>query len=384
MKIFLTNTLLISAFSFSFFAFAQQQQRAGYATHFDGLGTPYGGCGVPDQYVGSEDYVALNVFNAPNTGSSDFTRPLTGADVAYMGEFQNGLNCGRWVKVTISADCLNGQNGGELGKGFCTGTNASWQNDGYSGATKYMLVADACGDNNGWCRQSQYHLDLHTPSLNTFEQNNVPVQTMYPTHFNNREITWEYVNAPNYIGDINIYFMQNSFEYWSSIFITNLEKGIHGIEQKVGNSWVKLKMNSDMGQAYLLDPSVQTFQIRVIDANDAYIQNGREYTFELPVACEGNCSQPATAATYQTYNQPPITTGINAPSSTPAILLFPNPTQHTVQIKNHLGGNWILYNNVGQLITQGNMGVIDCSDYTSGVYFLELDQKWYRFVKTAN
>jgi hypothetical protein len=207
---------------------------------------------------------------------------------------------------------------------------------------------------------------------------------MYPTHFNNREITWEYVDAPNYTGDIKIYFMKDSDKWWASIFITNLEKGIHGIEQKVGNTWVKLKMNSDMGQAYLLDHSTQTFQIRVIDATDSYIQNGREYTFELPTACGGKCSQPATASIYQTYDPNPITTGTHAQSSASPILLFPNPTQHSIQIKNYLGENWILYNNVGQLITQGNTGIIDCSDYTSDVYFLELDHKWYRFVKTEN
>jgi hypothetical protein len=123
MKIFIKWIILIATFLFSLLVSAQQS-RAGYATHFDGLGNPYGGCGVPDQYVGSDDYVALNVFNTPNTGASYFARPLTGADIAYMGEFQNGLNCGRWVKVAVSEDCLNGQNGGELGNGFCTGTNA--------------------------------------------------------------------------------------------------------------------------------------------------------------------------------------------------------------------------------------------------------------------
>lgn len=356
------------------------QQQVGYATHFDGFGIPYGGCGVPQEFVGSEDFVALNVFNKPNTGSSDYTRPITTANASVMGEFNNGLNCGRWVKVTVAEDCLNGQNGGELGKGFCTGTNALWENDGYSGAIKYMLVADACGDNNGWCRESPYHLDLHTTSLNTFEKNNVPVNTMYPTHFNNRKISWEYVDAPNYAGDIKIYFMENSFEYWSSIFITNLEKGIHGIEQKVGGNWVKLNMNSDMGQAYLLDPSTKTFQIRVIDANDDYIQNGREYTFKMPAACGEKCPKAATPTTYQTYN--PITTTINHPTASSVLVLFPNPTQHSIQLKNHSGENWILYNEMGKLITQGNQESIDCSFLSSGMYFLEINQKWHRFVKT--
>ncbi len=32
-----------------------------YATHFDGIGQPYGGCGVPENLVGYPYYLALNV-----------------------------------------------------------------------------------------------------------------------------------------------------------------------------------------------------------------------------------------------------------------------------------------------------------------------------------
>ena len=32
-----------------------------YATHFDGIGTPYGGCGVPEPLIGYPHYLALNV-----------------------------------------------------------------------------------------------------------------------------------------------------------------------------------------------------------------------------------------------------------------------------------------------------------------------------------
>ncbi len=50
--------------------------------------------------------------------------------------------------------------------------------------------------------------------------------------------TWEYVPSPDYSGDINIYFTVNSHKYYPGIMINNLPNGIHGIEQKVGNSWV--------------------------------------------------------------------------------------------------------------------------------------------------
>ena len=37
----------------------------GNATYFSGLGSPYGGCGLPQANLDSQDFVALNVFNTP-------------------------------------------------------------------------------------------------------------------------------------------------------------------------------------------------------------------------------------------------------------------------------------------------------------------------------
>jgi|GEM_PF-1879987 hypothetical protein len=285
-----------------------QEKYTGVATHFEALGTPYGGCGVPPDLVETEYFVALNVYHSPGVGTS-WPRPLTGADTVYMGEFKNGRNCGRWVRVSIMEDCIGGTNDGALGQEFCRGGNAQWTHDKYSYAVLNMIVTDACGDNNGWCRDSRYHLDLHTSSLNNFEKDGQKVADMLPAHFNNRKIEWEYIKAPNYTGDIDIYFMQNSQQYWASVLIGHLENGIHDVEQKVGGEWVKLKTNSDMGQAYLLDPSEQPYRIRVWDADDKLINNGREYIFSLPASCGGRCPVPATKASYQTYD--PVVTSVN-------------------------------------------------------------------------
>ena len=165
---------------------------SGVSTHFEALGTPYGGCGVPPDLVETDYYVALNVYDSPGIGTM-WPRPLKGQDTLYKGEFNNGRNCGRWVKVAIMEDCIGGTNDGALGQAFCRGSNAKWMNDQYSYAYLNMIVTDACGDNNGWCRDSKYHLDLHTPSLNKFEKAGVAVADMYPTHFNNRKISWEYI-----------------------------------------------------------------------------------------------------------------------------------------------------------------------------------------------
>src|SRR4030081_1296840 len=37
----------------------------GNAPFFSGLGAPYGGCGLPQTNLDSQDFVALNVFNTP-------------------------------------------------------------------------------------------------------------------------------------------------------------------------------------------------------------------------------------------------------------------------------------------------------------------------------
>lgn len=362
-------------------SFCGGQVFEGHATHFDGLGTPYGGCGVPTEYVGTDAFVALNVFNTPNTGPEDFTRPIAPEDQEIMGEFQNGLNCGRWVKVTILEDCIGGPNSGVLGEGFCNEAGSSYQNDNYSGAVQYMIVTDACGDNNGWCRDDPFHLDLKTSSVNQFEIDGEPVVDMLPGSFNNRKIGWEYVEAPNYQGDIKVHFMQDSFEWWASIFITNLKNGIHGVQQKVDGEWVNLQMNGDLGQAYLLqNTQLKTFTIRVIDADDQLINNEREYSFDLPEECvTARCSDPATEVDVSVSN--PILSVEK--SLNHAISIFPNPATDQLTIQNLKGQEWSLYNAWGEFQTQGTEPIVDLQNLESGLYLLKIKEANYKVVKSG-
>ncbi len=82
----------------------------GNATYFDALGAPYGGCGLPQAQLDSPHFVALNVYDTPRDYNF-YPRPLTGADVSKMGMWNNGLNCGRCVQVSIGDYC-NGVNDG--------------------------------------------------------------------------------------------------------------------------------------------------------------------------------------------------------------------------------------------------------------------------------
>ncbi|MDG6106305.1 RlpA-like double-psi beta-barrel domain-containing protein [Dactylosporangium aurantiacum] len=157
----------------------------GNATHFDGLGAPYGGCGLPQAELDSQHFVALNVYNTPGDSSTYYPRPMAASLGSKIGAWDNGRNCGRWVTVTIDDYCT-GLNDGAPGQPFCRG--GSWIADGYNGATLTMLVADSCGDGNAWCRDDPHHLDLATGSLNAFTRNGAPVGDMYPTHWGNRRI----------------------------------------------------------------------------------------------------------------------------------------------------------------------------------------------------
>src|SRR4051812_41199060 len=72
----------------------------GNATYFAGLGSPYGGCGLPQSALDSQNFVALNVFATPGDYGWH-QRPIPASMSNIIGSFDNGLNCGRYVQVTI-------------------------------------------------------------------------------------------------------------------------------------------------------------------------------------------------------------------------------------------------------------------------------------------
>ncbi|GIF20299.1 hypothetical protein BJ973_001795 [Actinoplanes tereljensis] len=299
----------------------------GNATYFDALGAPYGGCGIPQAELDSQDFVALNVYNTP--GDYNFyPRPVT--DAAKIGAWNNGLNCGRFVKVSIGDYCT-GVNDGAQNQAFCR--NGSWVADAYNGATLTMIVADSCGDSNAWCRDDPNHLDLSKPSLNKFAAG-------LSDHWNNRHVSWEYVTAPAYSGDIKVGFLQGAQVYWPAIAVSHLANGIHGVEYYSGGAWQTAKMNSDMGQSYILGGTAP-FQIRVRDVNGQLINNGRTYTFGLPSSCGTQCSQAYTATSYTTSDGGTSTTSPTTSSSpTPsASTTTPVPTG-ACSATNTVVGSW--------------------------------------------
>lgn len=269
----------------------------GSSTWFDGLGSPYGGCGLPQAVLDTQDFVALNVYDTPRDYGF-YPRPVTGANAGRVGLWNNGLNCGRFVRVQIGDYCT-GVNDGAPNQAFCRG--GSWVADAFNGATLTMVVADSCGDGNAWCRDEPYHLDLSRPSLARFTRNGAPVGDLLPDRFNNRRMTWSFVPAPGYSGDISIGFLANAQRWWAAIAVSHLPNGIHGVEYFADGAWRPAAMNGDMGQSYVIGGTTAgatTFQIRVRDAADALIGGGRVYRFGLPAACSTQCSAPYTRVDY--------------------------------------------------------------------------------------
>ena len=270
----------------------------GNATWFDNLGSPYGGCGLPQDQLETQNWIALNVYDTPGDYAM-YPRPMAANDPK-VGMFDNGRNCGRWVRVTIDDYCT-GLNDGAAGQSFCR--NGSWVADTYNGATLDMLVADSCGDPNAWCRDDPYHLDLAHAAINRFVKNGAEVGDLEPAHWGNRHVTWEFIEAPHYSGDIEIGFIQGSEKWWAGVSINHLPNGIHGVENFTGGAWAPATMNVDMGQSFLLKPTTTggtDYRIRVKDVDDEYLFGGREYAFSLPSSCGGKCSAPRTVVSYTT------------------------------------------------------------------------------------
>jgi len=306
----------------------------GMATHFLGIGYPYGACGVSDEIAATEaamdtlsgqgdptDYVALNVYDTPGNYASPGTlgrRPLTGSDTALMGTYRNGLNCGRWIKLTLGDTC-DGVNDGAMNQPFCR-QGTGWHPNSYTGSGLYAIVFDQCTDGNAWCRDSKYHVDLHTSILSHLRKdgqilpplaklvldasgkpkadpNNPYAREYVVTGFENPKISWDFVKAPNYQGEPRFWFSLDAKLWYMRMMVTHLPNGIHGVEQWTQGAWKKATMDGDAGQLWNLpDPSTKTVKLRLIDADDELAMGGRTWTMDYPASCGTSCSKPATAA----------------------------------------------------------------------------------------
>ncbi len=266
--LYLFSPLLLCAQSFA------DEVHVGSATYFGGLGSPAGGCGLPQEIVESNQFLALNVQNANSS---------------IPGEFDHGRNCGRWVEVTLSKFCKNADGSDRWNTDFCSG--GYWGEGALSGVKAYFIVADSCNDGNLWCRQDRYHLDLSAAGLSVFGGG------MNVSTWRNPQVTWRYVDAPDYSGDVQIGFARNASRGWPTILIKHLQRGIHRVEQWVNGQWLAQPMLLTLGQVFTLtNVGQEPYRIRLFDAYDQPIQNQRVYSFSMP---DGGCGKAFNEVSYQ-------------------------------------------------------------------------------------
>jgi hypothetical protein len=304
----------------------------GNATHFPGFGSSYGGCGLPQDVLDSQNFVSLNVFDTPGD-YSPHPRPLPTSESHRIGRWENGRNCGRYVQVTIGNLCT-GINDGAQGKPFCR--EGSWVGDDFNGATLTMVVADGCADATAWCRDDPDHLGLSTSSLARFTKNGVSVGRIPPENWNNRHVSWSYVPTPNYSGDLELGFLRDSQASRPVLAVSHLPNGIHGMEyQDPNGTWQQAQPNGDMGQAFVLSPASvggTDYRIRVRDVADALVNRGRVYRFGLPAACSTRCADSYTRVDYST-EEGPVTTSSDVWTTAPQVTTTEVTTTTTTTVE---------------------------------------------------
>ncbi|MCX6111331.1 MAG: hypothetical protein NTZ90_17180 [Proteobacteria bacterium] len=243
------------------------------ATYFGGLGSPNGACGMPQWLLETPNYLALNMNDAKSNGP---------------GEYDRGHNCGRWVEVTLSKFCKSHDHAEIWNMDGCK--NGTWEDGPLTDAKVNFIVADGCPDGNYWCQWERNHVDLASMALGQFGGD------LNASKWRNPQVTWRYIDAPGYSGDVRIGFLQQASAGWPAILVTHLERGLHRVEQMIHGNWVEQQMFMTLGQIYLLrNVGNEPFRIRLFDAEDRPNQGGRVYTFTMPGGC---CGKPFNEVNY--------------------------------------------------------------------------------------
>ena len=148
--------------------------------------------------------------------------------------FDNGLNCGRYVQVTVGDYCT-GTNDGAQNEPFCR--NGSW-------ISRPVQRRHARLRGRRQLRRLQRLVPGRPlprrpgPGLaQQFVLNGPPVGDMYPTHWNNRQVSWKFVPAPELHRRHQHRSIQGAQAYWSAIAISHLPNGIHGVDYYSAGGW---------------------------------------------------------------------------------------------------------------------------------------------------
>lgn len=263
----------------------------GYSTYFDGFGVPYGGCGVPQSWLVDSNGKSLP-FVALNTQLSSFSVPAHEEPIpeALIGMFNNGKNCGRWMKITLKDTCKRGSNTNER---VCIVGNSdgakNYESDSYSGKVVFGYVADKCSDVNVWCRIDKYHIDLSSKSI-----------SQYVNSWGNRLVTWEFIDSPpkeyNFNNEISYGWALDAYlPYFAAIIIYNTDNGISRVNvQSKSGTMIPARTNGILGQMWILPWESQIIESSVVV--EAFDFSGASYgKWSVNFPCGAKCAVPTKA-----------------------------------------------------------------------------------------
>ena len=269
----------------------------GFGTHFDAVGSPYGGCGVPGEWLVDDTGKAIP-FVALNTQYSSVSSPMSLEPVPAneLGMFNNGLNCGRWITMTLGKTCLGGSN---TANEVCiiNGTSglANYVNDDISasGTVVYGYVSDKCSDDNAWCRPDKFHVDIATAAVDVYVSAN---------KWGNRLVTWQFMSGPpaGYKLDEPLRFgwaAGSYLPYYMSLIMYNTKNGISRVDASAGAGQppVPARPNDILGQQWILPWS--TLAVNGTVSVTVYDVAGASYgTWSVEFPCSGKCSAPTLAS----------------------------------------------------------------------------------------
>lgn len=276
---------LISFLVFSMFAASAANAFVGFGTTFASLGEPYGGCGVPQDWLvenGTEiPFVALNT-QYSSVSEAGRLEPVSDE---FVGEFENGSNCGRWIIMTVGKTCKHGSNSNDevcIIDGTSGIQNYVADKITASGETVSGLVADKCSDANVWCRTDRYHVDISEKAVQKYIDDGT---------WGNRIVDWHYMDMP--LSELKFGWAHGSYlPYYPALIVYGLSNGISNVtSMDSSGKMVTARMNGILGQMWVL-AGVQSSPV-IVEVYDVYNEIYGRYSVDFP--CGGKCEVPTKA-----------------------------------------------------------------------------------------
>ena len=207
-------------------ASAAAAEVVGNATYFDGLGTPVRRLRTA---AGEAGHAGLRrAQRLQHTRRLRLLPPAAaGANVGKIGMWNNGLNCGRWVQVDDRRLLHRHQR---------------------RRAEPAVLPQRLLGRRRVQRRHADHARRRQLRRLQRLvprrplppgpvqglaqpvREGRRPGRRPVPDHWNNRHVSWSFIPAPDYSGDIKIGFLQGAQRWWPAISVSHLANGIHGVE----------------------------------------------------------------------------------------------------------------------------------------------------------